>query len=292
MLEYEKKAVVTHDDGSQSAEFNMDFLLDQKAVDLTEDENGDLYISGYASDFEVDRQDEAFEPGCFERGLKTFMETNPVMLYHHKYDHALGQFVDARIDAKGLWVKGRVDRPAPGSWAEDVFNKIKRGTIKAFSVGGIFRRRMTSNGPRIYDVDLGEISVTPFPVNPRTTFAVVAGKAFSEAPALPAEGEVAEVGGPIVSKPDPNKDVEPVTGDDAEPATEEEEAERQREEAEKEAARQEAERQEKQKEDLAALAHILGDFGERLATIVSRWEKGEVDPAEGTTEENSSSDDE
>lgn len=175
--------VTVHPDGTQVADFQYDFLLDQKAVEVTEDEHGDLYIEGYASDFGVDRQDEAFEPGAFERGLKSFMATNPIMLYHHKADHALGQFIDAEVRSEGLWVKGRVDKPAAGSWAEDIFNKIKRGTIRAFSVGGIFRRK----GNKIYDCDLAEISVTPFPVNPRTTFAVVAGKAFADAPEVTEE---------------------------------------------------------------------------------------------------------
>lgn len=186
-------SIKTLDDGTQVAEFQYDFVLDQKAAQVTEDEHGDLYIEGYASDFGLDRQDEAFEPGAFEEGLKSFMEVNPVMLYHHKGDKALGQYVDARLDEHGLWVKGRVDKPAPGSWAEDIFNKIKRGTIRAFSVGGIFKRRNTPDGPRIFKCDLAEISVTPFPVNPRTTFAVVAGKAFEDIniPEIPeVEGEV------------------------------------------------------------------------------------------------------
>lgn len=190
--------VVTHDDGTQVAEFQLDFVLEGKADStvITEDENGDLYIEGYAADFEVDRQNEAFEPGAFAKGLKAFMETNPVMLYHHKADHALGQFVDARLDEKGLWVKGRVDKPAPGSWAEDVVAKIKRKTIRGFSVGGIFKRRYNpvTQRPSIFECDLAEISVTPFPVNPRTMFAV-AGKAFEgvAVPELPnVEGDVRE----------------------------------------------------------------------------------------------------
>lgn len=187
--------VVTQPDGTQVAQFQYDFFLDQKAHSVTEDENGDLFIEGYASDYGLDRQEEAFEPGAFEEGLKAFMETNPIMLYHHKFDQALGQFVDARIDQKGLWVKGRVDKPEPGTWAADVYNKIKKGTIRAFSVGGIFRRRQTPNGPRIFKCDLGEISVTPFPVNPRTTFALAGAKAFDgvEIPSLPpVDGEVRE----------------------------------------------------------------------------------------------------
>lgn len=156
-------------------------------------ESGDLYIEGLASDFDLDRQGEAFEPGAFQKGLKSFMDTNPILLYHHKFDQALGQVVAADLSPEGLHVKARVDKPATGSWAEDVFNKIRRGTVKAFSVGGIFKRHMTPKGPRIFDVDLGEVSVTPFPVNPRTTFAVVAGKAFEgiEIPDKPnVEGEV------------------------------------------------------------------------------------------------------
>lgn len=205
--------VITHEDGTQAAEFSYDFAMDEKAVKRFEDENGDLIIEGYASDFGLDRQDEAFEPGAFQRGLKTFLATNPIMLYHHKYDKALGQFTDALVDEHGLWVRGRVDKPAAGSWAEDVYNKIKRGTIKSFSVGGLFKRRMTPNGPRIYDVDLGEISVTPFPVNPRTNFAVIAGKAFEEAPELEVvaeEEEVAETG-PTTGEP-------PETGVESTPA--------------------------------------------------------------------------
>lgn len=185
--------VRTLPDGTQVADFRYDFVLDQKATDITEDENGDLWIEGYASDFGVDRQDEAFEPGAFDRGLKSFMERNPVLLYHHKFDQALGQIVSSSLDDVGLWVKARVDKPAAGSWAEDVFNKVKRGTIKGFSVGGLFKRRNTPDGPRIFDCDLAEISVTPFPINPRTTFAVTAGKAFEnvEVPDLPKiKGEV------------------------------------------------------------------------------------------------------
>lgn len=164
--------------GEEHADFQYDFALEGKGLQTDVDENGDLWIEGYASDFGLDRQDEAFEPGAFERGLKAFLDTNPIMLYHHQYDKALGQFAEARVDENGLWVRGRVDAPAPGSWAEDVFNKIRKGTIKAFSVGGIFKRRMTPNGPKIYEADLGEISVTPFPVNPRTVFALAAKKAF------------------------------------------------------------------------------------------------------------------
>lgn len=168
------------------APFQLDFVLDQKAAVSVDSDSGDLYIEGYASDFGTDRQDEAFEPGAFEKGMEAFMR-NPVLCFHHQFDKALGQVEQFEHRKDGLWVKARLDKPTAGSWAEDVFEKVKRGTIKAFSVGGRFKRRAPDADGRqlIHEADIAEISVTPLPVNPRTLFAV-AGKAFGEDPDLTA----------------------------------------------------------------------------------------------------------
>lgn len=164
----------------ERAPFQFDVVLGSKAV-VTQTSEGDLIIEGYASDYDNDRDGEAFEEGCFNKALETYMNTNPVILYHHKTSQALGQALEARLDQKGLWVKARIDKPAPNSWAQDVFQKIKRGTIRGFSVGGQFFRRLTPEGPRIFNADIHEISVTPTPVNPRTLYAV-AQKAFADQP--------------------------------------------------------------------------------------------------------------
>lgn len=168
----------TLNDGTtvQVADFEFGFTLDSKAVVTESEDNGPLVIEGYASDFGLDRQDEAFEPGAFDAGLKAYME-NPVLMYHHKMDTALGQVKEARLDQKGLWVRAEVDKPEPNTPVADYYRKIKNGTIKGFSVGGKFYRRMTAAGQRIFKCDLREISITPMPVNQRMLFAV-AGKAF------------------------------------------------------------------------------------------------------------------
>lgn len=93
-------------------------------------------------------------------------------------DKAVGQVKDLKlVDGQGMYVKAWLDKPADGTEDANIYNKVKSKTIRAFSVGGVFRRKMTPRGPRIHEVDLREISITPLPVNPRSLFEL-AGKAF------------------------------------------------------------------------------------------------------------------
>lgn len=151
-------------------------------MEVDEADDGTLTIEGVASDFETDRDMEAFEPNAFERGMKAYLETNPVLIFHHKPHMQLGQVTQAWIEGKSLRIRAEMPRP-PESAGEllHIYNLVKRGMMRGFSVGGHFARRMTPSGPRIHDVDWQETSVTPLPVNPRSLFAV-AGKAFGEDP--------------------------------------------------------------------------------------------------------------
>ena len=159
----------------ESAPFTFDFALDAEArVEL---EGKALRIEGYAAGFDRDREGEAFERGVFDKGLEKYFERNPILCYHHHTDQALGVVEEAKLDGKGLFVKARLDDPEPNTPLADVYNKVKSGTIKGFSVGGIFKRKMTPHGPRIHTADIAEISVTPVPMEPGSLFEL-AGKAF------------------------------------------------------------------------------------------------------------------
>lgn len=178
------------------ATFETDAYLDAKSQVSTAD-NGDVIIEGMASDWGVDDQDELFEPGAFKAGIDKFLTTNPALLYHHDGGKALGQVLELKETPQGLHMKARIDAPAAGSWAEDIVNKVKRGTIRGLSVRGKFRRRMGVDGlPRIHEAGLREISVTPLPVNPRTMFAVAA-KAFDDDPDSKAAEEIAGLQGAV-----------------------------------------------------------------------------------------------
>lgn len=178
------------------ATFDTEAYLDAKSQ-VTETADGDVIIEGMASDWGVDDQDELFEQGAFKKGIDNFLSTNPALLYHHDGGKALGQVLELRETSKGLHMKARIDAPAPGSWAEDIVNKVKRGTIRGLSVRGKFRRRIGADGiPRIHEAGLREISVTPLPVNPRTMFAVAA-KAFDDDPDSSAAEEIAGLQGSV-----------------------------------------------------------------------------------------------
>lgn len=176
--------------------FQFDFIPEGKAVEdgptqiVTELEDGDLLIEGWAADFTgLDRQNENFAPGAFQRGIQSFLSGTAPLCYHHKHDKVLGKVLDLREEeGKGLKLRARVDgatrnHPELGT----IYGQIRNGSIAALSVGGFFKRKLTANGWKIVDVDMTEISTTAVPVHPRTSFAVVAGKALEGAPDPDAE---------------------------------------------------------------------------------------------------------
>ncbi len=165
-----------------SATVTTPFLAEGKAVETRTLANGDLIIEGWAARFEgTDRQGENFAEGCFRRGIKSFLNGNPTLAYHHKHDLVLGAVLDLKeVPGEGLWMRARVDHQPESSPVRWVYNAIKRGTMKGLSVGGFFRRKLTEAGRRIVDLDFVEVSVTACPVHSGTGFSVVEGKAITD----------------------------------------------------------------------------------------------------------------
>lgn len=156
-------------------------VLDTDSV--VELDDGDLLIEGWAANFEgLDRQNENFTDGAFKRGIKSFLANGGPLCFHHKFDHNIGRVLELEeVEGKGLRMRARVDKQEPTSPLHYIYNGIKKGSIRGLSVGGFFKRKLTEAGYRIADMDFTEISVTPVAVHPKTSFAVVAGKAL-EAP--------------------------------------------------------------------------------------------------------------
>lgn len=134
---------------------------------------GDLIIEGYAADFDEDRQGEAFLPGAFDRACAKATTDEIPLLDEHDNKRQLGVVEKLEVhEGRGLWTRARIAAPKAKTWAEDAVDKIKRGMKKGLSVRGLSKVTMTAGGPRIADIDLAEISVTPVPVQPGALFAV------------------------------------------------------------------------------------------------------------------------
>lgn len=156
-------------------------------------DSGDVIIEGYAADFEVDRQGEAFLPGAFDAALEKATRAEIPLLFEHDNKRQLGVIEELRVDPdRGLWTRARIAKASAGSWAEDVVSKIKRGMMKGLSVRGLSKIKITPEGPRIGTIDLAEISVTPVPVQPGALFAV-AQKSFEAAADELGSGEIEAV---------------------------------------------------------------------------------------------------
>jgi HK97 family phage prohead protease len=163
-------------DDPDKIEFEHTFQLEGKADSsvVTELDDGDLLIEGYASVFAgLDRQNENFVEGAFQRGIKSFLDrkTKP-LCYHHKRDQVLGEIVDLEeVEGKGLWMKARVDKQVESSPLYHLYNGIKKGSISGLSVGGHFARQRVNGRPMIANCDIIEISATAAPVHPDTSWA-------------------------------------------------------------------------------------------------------------------------
>ena len=167
--------------------FRYDFLLEGKALDdggkaptVTEEENGDLIIEGWAASFDgLDREGENFIPQAFQRGVKAFLEGQSALCFHHKHDKGIGTVLDMQLKPEGLWTRARVDYQPESSPLRYIYNAVKKGSYKGLSLGGFFKRALVNGKRMIADADFTELSITPVAVHPKTKFAVVAGKALS-----------------------------------------------------------------------------------------------------------------
>lgn len=151
--------------------------------------DGDLLIEGWGANYDIDREDEAFEEGAFRNALSKFLSGNAPLCYHHKFDTVIGKVISAEpVAGKGIKLRAIVDRQNENSPYYHIYDGIKRGRINGLSCGGIFKRKMTETGPKIHDVDLLEWSATPVSVGRGTNFSVIAGKAME----IPFEGKAGD----------------------------------------------------------------------------------------------------
>lgn len=169
-----RKALDTAEFKGWTADFEI------KAVDARED--GTLILTGYGNTWDTDRDGETTIKGAFDHSLDAYLQGNPILLYNHKEGQEIGTVVEAKPDAKGLWVKAEVPKPddrAPG-WHHKVYSDIKRRILRAFSMGGVFHRgKSEATRNLILAVDLYEMSVVSIPANGGSLFDVAHSKGLA-----------------------------------------------------------------------------------------------------------------
>jgi HK97 family phage prohead protease len=136
---------------------------------MTEDDE-DIIIEGYANTTTKDRMgDVILEEAWTKGGLDNYLK-NPVILAYHDHKKPIGAMVEYGVNNNGLHITAKISKVA-----NDVYDLVKSGVLKAFSVG--FRLKdadydTTTDIFVIKDLELHEISVVSVPANADSLFSV------------------------------------------------------------------------------------------------------------------------
>lgn len=129
-------------------------------------------LEGYASVFNVvDSYGTRTIKGSFKKSLK---ESMPIpMLWNHNPDEVIGQWESGYEDAKGLFVKGYLNKDI--ARAAEVYSNYKKKILKGLSIGArLIKGEDSEDG--IYDLKelaLMEISPVTFAANPEAMVEMV-----------------------------------------------------------------------------------------------------------------------
>ena len=147
-----------------------DFLdLECEYKGLETDDDGSF--EGYASVFgNKDLGNDVIMQGAFSKSIYKKKPKQIKLLYQHKTDEPIGVIDDVMEDKRGLKVKGRLAMNTQKG--REVFELMKMGALDSMSIG----YRLNPKGYHyddkekkrvIKEVDLMEISMVTFPMNPK-----------------------------------------------------------------------------------------------------------------------------
>jgi len=135
-----------------------------------DEDDGSIKIRGYASTVDTDRSGDIIESSAWKKGGLDNYQKNPILLFNHDYNKPIGKATSLTITSRGLEIEGKISKSA-GHIAE----MVKEGILSAFSVG--FRVKDAdwmdeTEGYRIKDAELFEVSVVSVPANQGAIFSV------------------------------------------------------------------------------------------------------------------------
>ena len=139
-----------------------------KALD---EDDGGVHICGMASTADFDRAGDTIDAEAWTKGGLNNFEKNPIILFNHDYNKPIGRATGLKVTENGLELKAKISKSAP----DHVAQLVKEGILGAFSVG--FRVKdaehvMETDGLKIKDAELFEVSVVSVPCNQAATFSL------------------------------------------------------------------------------------------------------------------------
>ena len=152
---------------------NKIFNLTSTFKTLAEDD-GSVQICGMASTCDFDRAGDSIDATAWTKGGLANFEKNPIILFNHDYNHPIGRATGLKVTENGLELKAKLSKNAkiPSGSVSDL---VKDGVLGAFSVG--FRVKdadylSETDGLKINDAELFEVSVVSVPCNQAATFSL------------------------------------------------------------------------------------------------------------------------
>jgi HK97 family phage prohead protease len=146
-------------------------ILDLECEYKEMDTDDDGSFEGYASVFNnKDLGNDVIRQGAFTKTITGRKASSIKLLYQHKTDEPIGVIDSLEEDKRGLKIKGRL---AMGTQkGREVFELMKMGALDSMSIG----YRLQPDGYKyddknkrrvIKEVDLMEVSMVTFPMNPK-----------------------------------------------------------------------------------------------------------------------------
>ncbi len=146
-----------------------------KLVAAVDDVAADGTFSGHAAIFGVeDLAHDVLERGAFGATLARRGADGVKMLWHHDPAEPIGRWLEIREDARGLFVRGRL--LASVARGREALALMRAGVLDGLSIGFRTVKGSRSRGSgirRLAEVDLWEISLVTFPMQPQARIAAV-----------------------------------------------------------------------------------------------------------------------
>tara|TARA_R110000851_G_scaffold312144_2_gene472627 strand:+ start:130 stop:963 length:834 start_codon:yes stop_codon:yes gene_type:complete len=169
------------DDVEKASEQFLDIKAEISAVDEEDEEYG--VFEGYGSIFNnTDLGNDVIVNGAFTKSIKKTGAKGVKLLYQHKTDMPIGVYESIEEDEKGLKVRGRLAMKTQAG--RETYELMKMGALDGLSIGFRTSPKGQSYDPKtrvrkINEVELMEISVVTFPMNPKAKVQKVKGQELS-----------------------------------------------------------------------------------------------------------------